>query len=69
METAMADISLSYTHEDHQRILPLVDVPTNRGWSVFWDREVPAGKTWRSYIGEAVTDAKCIIVVPPSRRD
>jgi len=65
----MADISLSYTQEDHQRILPLVDAPTNRGWSVFWDREAPAGKTWRSYIGKAITDAKCIIVVPPSSRD
>jgi len=58
----MADIFLSYAHEDQQRILPLVDALTNRGWSVFWDREIPAGKTWRSYIGQAITDAKCIIV-------
>ena len=31
-------------------------------WTIFWDRRIPAGQTWRSYIGQALTDAKCVIV-------
>jgi len=33
------------------------------GWSVFWDRNIPTGLTWRDYIGKALDTAKCVIVV------
>jgi len=59
----MAHIFISYAREDETRIQPLVSALENQGWSVFWDRCIPAGQTWRSYIGKALSDASCIIVI------
>lgn len=58
----MAHIFISYVHEDEARIQPLIRALENEGWSVFWDRRIPAGQTWRSYIGKALSDASCVIV-------
>ncbi len=58
----MADIFLSYSREDESRIHSLVSELEARGWSVFWDRRIPAGETWRSYIGSALQNARCVIV-------
>jgi hypothetical protein len=59
----MADIFLSYAREDEARIEPLVAAFVAQGWSVFWDRQIPAGQSWRSHIGQALRDAKCVVVV------
>ncbi|MCO6434454.1 toll/interleukin-1 receptor domain-containing protein [Nitrosomonas nitrosa] len=59
----MTQIFISYAREDETRILPLVRALENQGWSVFWDRRIPAGQTWRSYIGNALNDASCVIVI------
>lgn len=48
------DIFISYAREDAERIAPLVTAFQDRGWSVFWDRRIPAGQTWHSYIGQAL---------------
>ena len=58
----MADLFISYAREDEPRIRPLVAAFEARGWSVFWDRRIPAGETWRSYIGTALQAARCIVV-------
>jgi hypothetical protein len=58
----MADLFISYAHEDETRIQPLAHALEQQGWSVFWDRHIPAGQTWRSYIGQALIDARCVIV-------
>lgn len=58
----MADIFLSYSREDEARIKGLVTEFEAQGWTVFWDRRIPAGETWRSYIGAALRDARCIVV-------
>jgi hypothetical protein len=58
----MADIFISYAREDEVRIRPLVRALENRAWSIFWDRNIPAGQTWRSYIGKALGDSRCVIV-------
>ena len=34
-----------------------------RGRSVFWDRRIPAGQTWRSFVGRALTSSRCVVVV------
>ena len=59
----MADIFISYAHEDESRVKELVSAFEKHGWSVFWDRHIPAGATWRSYIGAALEEARCILVV------
>ena len=58
----MTDIFVSYARGDRDRIEPLVRVLADRGWSIFWDRQIPAGQTWRSHIGAALNDARCVIV-------
>ena len=58
----MAHIFISYAHEEEGRIQPLVRTLENQGWSVFWDRRIPAGQTWRNYIGKALSATSCVIV-------
>lgn len=58
----MADVFISYAREDEARIRPLVDAFEHQDWAVFWDRRIPAGKTWHSHIGQALNDAGCVIV-------
>jgi hypothetical protein len=58
----MADIFVSYAREDEPRVRALVSAFESRGWSVFWDRQIPAGSTWRSHIGAALDAARCIVV-------
>jgi formylglycine-generating enzyme required for sulfatase activity len=58
----MADIFISYAREDETRIRELVRALEGEGRSVFWDRRIPAGKTWQSYIGQALSEAKCVVV-------
>ena len=54
----MSDIFISYASEDRERIQPLVRALEQAGWSVFWDRTIPAGKTWREVIGGEIRDAR-----------
>ena len=59
----MADIFVSYAREDEARVQALVSAFQTQGWSVFWDRSIPAGSTWRSHIGAALDEARCIVVL------
>ncbi|HBH35284.1 MAG TPA: hypothetical protein DDW45_02435 [Gammaproteobacteria bacterium] len=59
----MSDIFLSYTSEDRDRLRPLVKALEDQGWSVFWDRKIPVGQTWRDVIGREIRDCLGIVVV------
>ena len=59
----MADIFLSYAREDGERITVLVDWLEKQGWTVWWDRRIPPGKTFHEVIEEALNVARCVIVV------
>lgn len=59
----MADIFLSYASHDLKTILPLARALKQEGWSVFWDREIPLGKTWRQVLDQEMLAARCVIVV------
>jgi TIR domain len=58
----MTDIFISYAREDEIRVEEIVRALEETRWSIFWDRRIPAGKTWQSYIGQALSDAGCVIV-------
>lgn len=58
----MVDIFISYAREDQEALRRLAAALEAQGWSVFWDRTIPAGETWRSYIGKALDDARCVVV-------
>lgn len=57
------DIFISYAREDKERVKRIVAAMEKQGWRVFWDRDIPVGQTWRSYIGNALENACCIVVV------
>jgi len=59
----MSDIFISYASDDTSRVEPLAEALRGRGWSVWWDRAIPAGKTFDAVIEEAVNAARCIVVV------
>ena len=58
----MVDIFISYSNEDRSRVEPLASALEAQGWSVFWDRTIPAGKTWRQVIGDALETSRSVIV-------
>ena len=59
----MADIFISYASEDRDRIMPVVRSLEAHGWSVWWDRIIPPGKTFARVIEEALGAARCLIVL------
>jgi len=34
-----------------------------QGWSIFWDRSIPAGKTWWQAIGRALKSSRSVVVL------
>ncbi len=59
----MADIFVSYATEDRERVGPLVEVLEAEGWSIFWDREIPPGRSWDDVIQETLDEARCVVAV------
>jgi len=59
----MVDIFLSYARSDSDKAEALAAVLTRRGWSVFWDRNIPAGSMWRETIGRELAEARCVLVL------
>jgi formylglycine-generating enzyme required for sulfatase activity len=59
----VSDIFISYANADRARVQPLVAALRQRGWSVWWDRTIPPGKTWDQVIEAALNDARCVIVL------
>jgi formylglycine-generating enzyme required for sulfatase activity len=59
----MSDIFLSYANADRDRVRPLVAALIAEGWSVFWDRIIPVGRTWHEVLEEALSAARSIVVI------
>ena len=59
----MSDIFISYASEDRSRVRLLADALSGYGWSVWWDRQIPAGRTFDEVITEALDAARCVVVV------
>lgn len=59
----MSDIFISYANEDRDRVLPLVRALEKTGWTIFWDRTIPAGKTWRQTISAEIRACRSVLVV------
>ena len=59
----MSDIFLSYANADRERVRPLAQSLEARGWSVFWDRKIPVGKTWDQVIEREIDTVQAIVVL------
>ena len=61
--TRPADIFISYASADRPLAHSLAKALQNEGWSVWWDRVIPPGKTFDAVIEEALDAAKCVVVL------
>ncbi len=59
----MPDVFISYAREDRARVRALADACSAHGWSVWWDREIKAGKRFAQVIADALAGARCVVVV------
>jgi hypothetical protein len=56
-------IFLSYAAEDREAARHLAEYLEWRGWSVWWDRKIPAGRAFDEVIDEALREALCAVVL------
>ncbi|HJQ38667.1 MAG TPA: TIR domain-containing protein [Thermoanaerobaculia bacterium] len=54
---------LSYAREDRESARRLTEAIGGRGWSVWWDRRIPAGKAWDNTIEREIEAASCVVVL------
>jgi len=58
----MADLFISYSRHDRERIERLAAVLEHAGWSVWWDRRLLAGDSFDKVIETAIGEARGVIV-------
>jgi hypothetical protein len=59
----MPDIFLSYAREDLDRTRSVAEALLAEGWTVFWDRRIPPGRTFEDYIEQRVRESRVLIVL------
>lgn len=59
----MADIFLSYNEKDRDTVRRLATLLVQVGWSVWWDRRIPAGLTWRRVLAQELQSMRCMVVL------
>jgi hypothetical protein len=59
----MTDIFLSYNEKDRETARRLAAMLESVGWTVWWDRRIPAGETWRSVLEDALENMRCMLVL------
>ena len=59
----MADIFLSYSHNDQKQAAALAGKLESQSWSVFWDRELLPGRKWSDTLKTELDNARCVVVL------
>jgi hypothetical protein len=59
----MSDIFISYNNQDRHRAQLFAHALEQRGWSIFWDPDIRAGKRWLDSISRELSEARCVIVL------
>ena len=58
----MADIFLSYSRADRERVAPLVRALEVEGWSVWWDPQITPGQEFDTLISGELEQARTLVV-------
>ena len=56
-------ILISYASEDRAKEKDIYEALEEQGWSVWWDRHIPPGKSFDEVISKALNAARCVIVL------
>ena len=59
----MADVFVSYSRSDKERVAPLVAAIKAKGWSVWWDPAIDAGQQFDDQIDAELQAANAVVVV------
>ena len=59
----MADIFLSYSSEDKSIVKNIAALLENRGWTTWWDRQIPIGQHYDTVIENELHQAGCVVVI------
>jgi TIR domain len=59
----MADIFISYSAEDKTIVKQIAGLLENKGWSVWWDRQIPIGQKFDTVIENELHKASCVLVI------
>ena len=59
----MSDIFLSYAVQDLERASTLAKAFEATGWSVWWNRRIPAGDHYTEVIEQALDEARAVVVL------
>ena len=59
----MSDIFISYARENRDKAKTLAELFQQQDWSVWWDRNIPPGRSFDEVIEEALSAAKCVVVL------
>ena len=62
-DDSAVDVFVSYGAEDRETAGALAGHLEARGWTVWWDRRIPAGRTFSRLIEERLTAARCVVVL------
>jgi hypothetical protein len=59
----MSDIFLSYSHEDRERVRPVVARLEAQGWLVWWDRTIRPGQRWEEQLRDELKNCRAVVVI------
>lgn len=59
----MHDVFISYARADRDRARLVAEALGARGHSVWWDHQIPPGKSFDQMIEEALDSARCVVVL------
>ena len=59
----MSQIFISYSSKDRAKTQKLGRLLENKGWSIWWDKKIPAGRAFDLAISKALYEAQCVVVL------